>query len=270
MAKKRRRRKPSKSPYFIIALLLIAVAAVVFIPDGSAAQPVGPAEFEKVITPAELNNNIIEYEGFTVGFNTEMHMPNYVVWTLDPSETEGENTRQNVQFQEDTRIAGCATLADYRNSGFDRGHMAPAADMKWSEKAMADCHYLTNICPQHNRLNAGAWSTVEKNARKWALRHGPLVIVCGPVLSDRLSRTIGTTPVPVPERFFKVIIAPFAKEPMGIGFIMPNGYVEGGAQATVVSIDQVEEITGFDFFSELPDDIEDKIEAQSALRMWNK
>lgn len=269
-----RRKKKNSWPYSIMALLIIAVFVISFIPtESSVSQPnelKGKGEYEEVIIPHNLSNQILEYEGFTVGFNPEMHQPNYVVWTLDPDETDGAVSRSNAKFQQDEKVRGCASLADYKNSGFDRGHMAPAADMKWSEKAMADCHYLTNICPQDKRLNAGAWSTIESNARKWALKHGPLVIVCGPILSDKMTRSIGQTPVPVPERFFKVIIAPYAEKPMGIGFIMPNSYVEGGAQSTVVSIDQVEQITGFDFFSELPDDIENDVESKAKLREWNR
>ena len=225
---------------------------------------------EKVVLPDTVSNVMLTYEGFTVGFNPEMHMPNYVVWTLEPSEVNGEFRRSDVQFMPDQRVKGCASLDDYRNSGFDRGHMAPAADMKWSAQSMADCHLLTNMCPQDKRLNAGAWATVENNARRWAVKHGDLVIIAGPVLTDRLTRSIGSTPLPVPERFFKVILAPKADPPMGIGFIMSNSYIEGGAQSTVVTIDEVESITGFDFFSELPDSIERVVEQQSKLIMWNK
>lgn len=269
----RRKKKKRSTSWIAIILLLTAVVAVAFVPvtdDDKPAAAQADGSLEKVVMPDNINNRMLEYEGFSVAFNPEMHQPNYVVWTLDPTETDGSNTRGNVQFMEDFRVKGCASLADYRGSGFDRGHMAPAADMKWSEKAMADCHFLTNMCPQDKRLNSGAWATVEKNSRNWAKKHGPLVIVCGPILSDRLTRSIGETPVPVPERFFKVILAPQATPPLGIGFIMPNGYVEGGAQSTVVSIDDVENITGFDFFSELPDDIESVVESQNKLRIWNK
>ena len=205
-----------------------------------------------------------------MAFNSLTPQTIYVVWTLDPSETDGPYTRKNARFTFDKNVRGCARIDDYRNSGFDRGHMAPAADMKWSEKAMADCHVLTNICPQAKQLNAGAWATVETNSRKWARRFGPLVIIAGPVLTDRLTRNLGKSEIPVPERFFKVILAPEAAPPMGIGFLMPNSYVEGGAQATAVSIDEVEAVTGFDFFHNLPDDIENQVESQCKYRQWNK
>jgi len=296
-----RRKRNGNTFKLLIALLIAGAIAVAYMPAGkadkdttaddaqtqfsekynpedkniqkpAAAEPAIPSfsELEKVKIPATTDNQMLNYRGFTVAFNPGKHQPNYTVWTLEPGETDGPYSRKDVNFMPDDNIAGCATLADYRNSGFDRGHMAPAADMKWSKQAMADCHLLTNMCPQDNRLNAGAWATVEKNARKWALKHGPLVIVAGPVLNDRLTRTIGTSEIPVPERFFKVILAPQAQPPIGIAFVMPNSYVEGGAQATVTTIDEVEAITGFDFFAALPDDIETTVEQQNSLRKWNK
>ncbi len=274
-----RRKKKSSAPAVVIAMLLVAVAVVALVPTGSAVKSepsdtcnVDFTDLEKISIPGALTNEMLHYEGFTVAFNAEAHQPNYVVWTLTPEHTDGPYTRNSsdVNFAPDARVNGCATLADYKRSGFDRGHMAPAADNKWSHEAMKDCHYLTNMCPQDNKLNAGAWATVEKNTRKWVERHGTLVIVAGPVLSDRLTRTIGQSEIPVPERFFKVILAPEANPPMGIGFIMPNSYVEGGAQSTVVSIDQVEAVTGFDFFAALPDSIENIVESQNSIRIWNK
>ncbi len=227
-------------------------------------------ELGKVMIPSDINTVGLDYEGFYVAFNPEKHQPNYVAWVLTEDHIDGPYSRNDVSFMPDENVEGAATLADYRSSGFDRGHMAPAADMKWSRQAMADCHLLTNMCPQDKRLNSGAWATVEKNTRRWVQKHGTLVIVAGPVLSDRLPRSIGKSRIPVPERFFKVVIAPDANPPLGIGFIMPNGYVEGGAQSTVTSIDRVETVTSFDFFSALPDSIENEVESQNSLRIWNK
>lgn len=288
-------KKKSKLPLLLIILLLAGVIIVAFIPvgddaadsdldaddtevvaddsaDQSAPAPDAPqfAALEAVVMPADIPAKALTYTGFSVSFNPEAHQPNYVAWTIEPDETDGEHSRANASFIPDDTVAGCATLADYKRSGFDRGHMAPAADMKWSPEAMHDCHYLTNICPQDKSLNTGAWSTVEKNSRKWAMRHGPIVIIAGPILSDYMPRTIGETKIPVPERFFKVILAPEANPPMGIGFVMPNTYVEGGAQTTAVTIDQVEQITGFDFFAALPDSIENDVERQCALHKWNR
>lgn len=224
---------------------------------------------QEVIIPETTTNQLIDwYTGFTVGFNNDMRQPNYVVWELTGDETEGKLPRHN-KFLTDYRVQGCAEDADYRRSGYDRGHMAPAADMKWSEKAMTDCFYFTNICPQANALNSGAWSKLESKCREWARRDSALIIVCGPILTDELNETIGPDRVPVPKRFFKVVLAPYTNPPRAIGFIMNNGRVEGGIQAAAVSVDEVERVTGFDFFSALPDDIENKIEAECRFAKWS-
>lgn len=223
----------------------------------------------KTVIPNDIGNKIINYIGFTVSFNPSKHQPNYVAWELTGSETEGLNPRAKC-FAQDYDVEGCATLEDYHNSGYDRGHMAPSGDMKWDSKAMSDCFMMTNMCPQRKALNSGAWKTLEEKCRQWAKRDSALIIVCGPVLSDRMTETIGDSEIPVPLRFFKVVLAPFASPPRAIGFIMNNSRVEGGIQAAATSVDEVERVTGFDFFSALPDDIEDKVESESNFHLWNR
>ncbi len=270
------RKRKRSSTALTIFLLLAVVVAIAFVPVENKTKATTPQDVVvssndllKVLEPQDLNSEMLEYCGFTVAFNKAMHQPNYVAWELSPEHCDGPYSRKDSEFKSDERVDGCAQLVDYRNSGFERGHMAPAADMKWSKQAMDDCHYLTNICPQNGRLNGGAWATVERSCRKWAEKYGNLYIVAGPILTDRLTRSVGETPVPVPERFFKIIIAPEANPPMGIAFLMPNGHVNGGAQQTVTTIDQIETITGYDFFSALPDDIESTIEAQHSMAAWN-
>lgn len=278
-----KRKSKSQRSTILIILLLAVAAAVVLVPTGGqrADSTVEESATEEPTTttancssdllnvsePESINSVLLHYTGFDVAFNPQMHQPNYVAWMLTASRTNGEASRKDVKFRVDDSVEGCATLDDYKNSGFDRGHMAPAADMKWSADAMADCHYLTNICPQNTKLNSGPWATVEKNCRDWAVKFDTIYIVAGPILTDKLTRSIGKTPVPVPERFFKVIIAPSAN--LGIAFLMPNSYIQGGAQSTVTSIDNIEELTGYDFFAALPDDIEDNLESQSNLAKWN-
>ena len=124
--------------------------------------------------------------------------------------------------------------------------------------------------PQRHTLNGGPWSTLENNCRAWARRDSVIVIVCGPVLTDRLTETIGNSHVIVPERYFKVVLAPYSKPPRGIGFVMPNGDVPGGVQTTAMSIDDVEAITGLDFFTNLPDSIEAEVESQNRYQTWQR
>ncbi|MCM1318116.1 MAG: DNA/RNA non-specific endonuclease [Bacteroides sp.] len=260
----------------IYAVVIIAAAAAAFDSWRTAASsPVQTAvttadSLRHVIIPADIPQQIIHYPGFTVSFNPEAHQPNWVAWELTAEEAASTFTsRSSADFAPDPDIDGCAQLADYRRSGYTRGHMAPAADMRWSQQAMDACFLLTNMSPQDNSLNSGAWGRLEERSRAWAMRDSAITIICGPVLTDRLTRTIGKSRIPVPERYFKVIIAPFANPPRGIGFIMPNAKVEGGMAAAATTIDEIEAITGFDFFSTLPDYIENTIEAQSNLPQWN-
>ena len=222
----------------------------------------------EITIPDETPEIKLFYTGFTVSFNPAMHQPNYCVWELTSDKANGTEKRVS-KFRPDDDVLGCATLDDYRNSGFDRGHMVPAGDMKWDSQAMLDSHYLTNICPQTHALNGGRWSSLENKCREWVARDSVLIIACGPILTDRMPRAIGESSIPVPERFFKVVLAPYSIPPRAIGFIMPNTAPEEGLETMAVSVDQVEEITGFDFFNCLPDDIENEIEAQANFRQWN-
>lgn len=225
----------------------------------------------EVVVPCDVEQQMVAYHGFTVSYNAEAHQPNYVAWELTADETNG-GAKRDVNFDVDRSVRGTAELADYKNSGYDRGHMIPAADVKWDAEAMRASHLLTNICPQDHKLNAGAWATLEGNCRQWARRDSAIIIICGPVLSDYMPRSIGVEGrrIPVPERFFKVVLSPYTSPPQGIGFIMANTSIDGGVQATAVSIDEVEAVTGYDFFSALPDDIEQEVEAQCAYHLWQR
>lgn len=222
-----------------------------------------------VAMPVQQKGVIIEYPGFVVNFNADKHIPNYVAWELTRDKLNGSVKREN-NFRTDESVEGCATTDDYRRSGYDRGHMAPAADMKWSRESMDACFYLTNICPQSKKLNTGSWRSLEEASRRWAERDSALVIICGPILTDRLTKTIGATGVTVPQRFFKVVLAPYANPPRGIAFVMSNVVQPGGMQTAATSIDHVEQITGMDFFGALDDIVEQDVESQNNFAQWQK
>lgn len=216
----------------------------------------------EVSNPRGLRQEIIPYTGMTVSFNKETHQPNWVAWELLGSEVEGDSGREP-GFLVDQDVKGCASPDDYRHTGFDRGHMAPAGDMKWHPQAMRESFYMTNISPQAGELNRGAWKKLEEKCRVRAKADSALIIICGPVFEKSgPAMRIGATGVAVPQSFFKVILAPFVEKPWAIGFIMPNGYVEGGMQKTAVSVDQVEALTGYDFFASLPDSLENALESR--------
>lgn len=208
------------------------------------------------------------YKGMDISFNPRHHIPNWVAWELTATETDGNTARSN-KFIADPDIDSSAETWDYSYSGYDRGHMAPAGDMRWDEEAMNQSFYMTNICPQVKSLNAGTWKNLEEKCRQWAEADSVIYIVCGPIIDGNPIEHIGDTRVYVPRKFFKVIISPYATPARGIGFIMPNSKVKGGMQACAVTIDSVESVTGHDFFASLPDEIETAVESQCNFHYWS-
>lgn len=248
--------------------------------DASASAAVTPAEkgllpffhyddLEVADCDPSLPSIRKSYKGFTLSFNPSNHTPNWVGWELLASETVGSESRSN-NFWQDESLDGCPSTDDYKHSGYDRGHLCPAADQKWSPQAMSDCFVLANIAPQDNSLNRGAWQTLEKKERLWAQRDSAIVIVAGLIYQSSDTKRIGATGVRVPSAFFKVIAAPYLKEPRAIGFIYPNMSAPGNMQDYSMTVDEVEKETGLDFFSNLPDDIENKIESTVSFKEWNR
>lgn len=212
---------------------------------------------------------IIQHTAITISFNPNWNIPNWVAYTLTSAETTGEHGRKS-KFYPDPNIKDNPVLTqDYSHSGYDRGHMAPAADMKWSEQAMLESFYTTNICPQNQNLNRGDWNDLEEMARDWAKKYDSIHIACGPIVSD-CSNVIGNErKIVVPEAFYKVFLR---QKPNGewtaIGFVMPNTATNQPMMTYMLSIDEIEDLTKIDFFYNLPDEIEEKVESDYNISDW--
>lgn len=213
---------------------------------------------------------IIEHTGYTLSFNREHNNPNWVAWELTADEAVGTLPRDD-NFQPDPEIAENHQVvhADYKGSGYDRGHMAPAADMKWSSRAMAECFYMSNICPQTHTLNAGGWETLESACRRWAKQEGAVYIVCGPVYKGSKHKTIGQhLKITVPEGFFKVVLSMNKGKEKAIGFYYANSNAKQTMQTTATTVDDIEARTGMDFFVNIDDRLEERIESTFSLKQW--
>lgn len=223
--------------------------------------------------PARLKDRpeqILTRLGYTVSYNSTTRCPNWVAWHLTADHTRGSHSRQNEQFTEDTSVAEPrATNQDYYNSRYDRGHLCPAGDSKWSAQAMAESFLLTNICPQNHGLNSHEWNDVEMLCREWARKYGAIDIVCGPLYTQPAAqqRTIGRNRVWVPDRLFKVVLCRKGT-PKAIGFIYRNEGKKQLMEEAVCTVDEVERLTGIDFFPALDDKTEKRIEAEAKLADW--
>lgn len=219
-------------------------------------------------SPKGTPEQILKRTGYVASYNKTTLLPNWVAWHLTAERTEGSAKRSGVDFAEDTEVPEPrATDWDYYNSGYDRGHMCPAADNKWSKKAMEESFLFTNMCPQNGNLNRGDWNEMEMACRKWAKKYGDLYIVCGPILYKGKHKTIGKNKVVVPEAFFKVVLRT-GDDPQAIGFIYKNTSGNRPKDSYVNTVDEVERITGIDFFPSLPDNVEKNVEATADIANW--
>jgi endonuclease G len=210
---------------------------------------------------------IVTHIGYTVSFNTNWKIPNWVAYELTSEEVQGVEPRDS-NFLPDPKIKESPSTDDYENSGYDRGHMAPAADMKWSKQAMTESFYTSNICPQNNNLNKGIWKNLEEHIRSVATKYDHIYIACGPIVS-LTPKTIAHNTISVPDAFFKVILRQKEDSWSAIGFMMPNQAEHKPLNKYAMSIDDIEIITDIDFFVDLPDSIENKIEATCNLSDWD-
>lgn len=228
----------------------------------SAATNKSNGSLEIPTMQSSTGGQILKRKGYTLSYNADYKTPQWVAWELTKKETKGKEGRTD-KFLPDPDVRGAkAYTNDYTKSGYDRGHMAPAADMKWSKQAMEESFYLSNICPQNPNLNRGDWNDLEEKSRQWAKKHGVIYVACGPIYDTKRPKRIGNNKVAVPDAFYKVVLINAKKNPQAIGFIFPNKAGHKPLKKYIVSVDSVEKRTNIDFFPALPDEIENRIEAE--------
>ena len=234
------------------------------------------AEIEKAVNVEDLRianclydayEKILCRKAYVASYNRVALIPNWVGWALTNNHANGNCPREGKYYEDEDVPLPRATNEDYQGSGWSHGHMCPAGDNKWDEAAMKESNLLTNICPQNAKLNSGLWNKIEQDCRKWAKKYGEVYIVCGPVLLNKEHETIGKNKIVVPEAFFKVILR-MNPQPSAIGFVVRNNEGKKKRDQFVNSVDDVERITGIDFFPALPDSIEDKVEAYANIEEW--
>lgn len=205
---------------------------------------------------------VVQHVGYTLSYDSDFKTPQWVGWTITTEKAQGTVPRCD-KFGPDPEVRGAQAYdSDYKGSGYDRGHIAPAGDMKWSEEAMRESFYLTNVCPQNRNLNRGDWKELEELEREWALQYGSVSITAGPIYNSKQPQRIGANHVAVPDGFFKVLLVGYPNNPKAYGFLYKNEAGSRPMKSYQLSVDEVERITGMDFFSALPDDVENRIEAE--------
>ena len=203
-----------------------------------------------VVVPRGVSNQRINHDGKVVYFNNQYRIPNCVIYDFSATEAAqtdapGAERRKNYKYNADPATNASPDRSDYRRSGYDRGHMAPAMDMKWSKGSMRDAFYMTNICPQNHILNSGPWRIVEETVHRWAKRDKRLIIASGPVLGNGMKMIGPKHNIAVPKAFYKIVYAP--NQGRAIAFLFNNETARGSIWNHVVSVDYVERATGLSF-----------------------
>ena len=222
------------------------------------------APIENLSFEPASSGQIIKHTYFTLAYSEENEQALWVFYELS-AENKGDQSRTD-DFRADPAVTtGSASLNDYKGSGYDRGHLCPAADMPQNKISMSETFFLSNMSPQLPGFNRGIWSTLEKKVRTWASTYSKIYVVTGPIFKNDLGK-IGENEVTVPGYYYKVIFDGHEKM---IGLILPNASSSESIEHFVVSVDQIERQTGIDFFPELNDKLENELEAKIDWTSWN-
>ena len=213
-------------------------------------------------------DTIIDRPGYALGYIEYHEQPAWVIYIMTKAEATTKVAKRTNKFRSDPEIpTGSATTGDYRRSGYDRGHLAPAADMAFSGQTMADSFFMSNMSPQKPAFNRGIWKDLEALVRSFAITERKIVVVTGPILPKKKTVTIGANKVTVPTHYYKVIFDLTPPQKM-IAFILPNEGSDKLLREFAVSVDAVEKATGLDFFSKLPKEKQKQLESSFSIRAW--
>lgn len=241
-------------------------------------------------TPRQILSRI----AYVTSYNNSTKCPNWVAWHLTKEYEDGPYSRHGVPYYgESGETLGIGMITkqtqrgdyfqdmecqqprqlltdwDHRDNNLTHGHICPAADNRWSKAAMNQSFLLTNMCPQDGSLNGGAWQKLEEKCRTWARLYNNIYIISGPIYNNgKFNRTMGRSKVAVPDGFFKIVLR-IQDMPIVIGFVYRNDDTSQNMRQAACSVDDVEQLTGMDFFINLPDDVENEIESHFSTKSWN-
>lgn len=217
--------------------------------------------------PTSTTKTVISHNNYSLSYSEKHEQPEWVAYELK-KEHLVKNEFKRPFFEVDNKVrSSSADWRNYKNSGYDRGHLCPAADRRFTYDAFVETFLTSNISPQNHDFNAGIWNQLEQKTRYWAKKYNGVYVITGGILTDDL-KTIGYEAVSVPEYFYKVILDYSSKKPKMIAFLIPNRNTDKKLSSFVVTTDSIEKLSGIDFFPKLSDDLENKLEASSSKNGW--
>lgn len=243
---------------------LVNKEKVKFVTDGEEVKN----NTNEYFLPTSTTGEIIHHEGYSLSYSEPHEQAEWVAYELKESHLSNSNHKRPY-FEIDNAVkTGAAHWRNYKNSGYDRGHLCPAGDRNYSKLAHDETFLTSNISPQNHEFNSGIWNSLEKRTRYWANKYDGVFVVTGGVLKGEM-QTIGDEEVSIPNQFYKVLIDNNSGKTKMIGFLIPHQNFNKPLYEFVVSVDSIEKLTGIDFFPELDDAIENKLEASSNYKNWS-
>ena len=218
--------------------------------------------------PSSTTGQVIHHNYYSLSYSEKHEQAEWVAYELKKSHLS-KAQRKRPYFEVDPYInTGLADWRNYKNSGYDRGHFCPAGDRKFSKEAYNETFYTSNVAPQEHSFNSGVWNRLEQKVRYWAQKYDGVFVVTGGILKENLD-TIGSESVAVPDAFYKVILDNRKNGYQLLAFLIPHKESSQNLENFVVTIDEIEALTGIDFFPKLPDHIENKEEAVKGTKDWS-
>lgn len=218
--------------------------------------------------PTSTTNQIIHQQYYSLSYHETHEQAEWVAYELKKKHLS-DAQRKRPYFNEDPKVSsGSAHWRNYKNSGYDRGHLCPAGDRRFSLQAYNETFYTSNITPMRNDFNAGIWNRLEQKTRYWAKKYDGVFVVTGGILNQQ-QKTIGKEKVTVPDYFYKILLDNRKGTFRLLAFLIPHEQSKASLKRFVVPVDKVEELTGIDFFPNLPDDQESREEATVNLSNWH-
>jgi len=218
--------------------------------------------------PTSTTGQVVHHEYYSLSYSEPHEQAEWVAYELKASHLSRSN-HERPFFEIDKSVKTTAAhWRNYKNSGYDRGHLCPAGDRRFSKAAHDETFLTSNISPQRHAFNAGIWNRLEQKVRYWAKKNDGVFVITGGILEDNL-KTIGDESVAVPKQFYKIVLDQTNGKTKLIGFLMPHKDSNLPLYSFVVSVDTIETVTGIDFFPELEDSIENELEASSSYKSWS-
>lgn len=220
------------------------------------------------LLPTTNRGYLILHSYFTLSYSETNRQAEWVAYNLTPELINGAQERTD-DFKIDPKVKNNPVASgDYSGSGYDRGHLCPAADMKLNLTSMSETFYMSNMSPQEPSFNRGIWETLESRVRTWATEKNGVYVVTGPILNS-ICGSIKNGTISVPCSYYKIVFKENGTEKIAIALILNNQGSSSSLKSFTTSIDNIESLTGIDFFSGLSDDIENKLESNINILSWS-